>query len=421
MADREIKCPKCGAVFQVDEASYAQIVKQVRDDEFARDLTEREKSFEREKLAAVELAKVDTEKTLQSELSQRENQIIKLEAQIDNIKAQTDTELASLKTQLENTKSQSQAELANLKTQTQIELDNAKTKFQLKLANEESKQQNLRDGYETQLKMRDEQIERLKDMKLKLSTKMVGESLEQFCQNEFNKIRATAFPQAYFDKDNTVSATSGSKGDFIFRDPAEGVESLSIMFEMKNENETTRTKKKNEDFFAELDKDRREKNCEYAILVSMLESESDLYNQGIVDVSYKYSKMYVIRPQFFVPMITILKNAAEKSLEAKQELALVKNQNIDITTFEDDVENWKSGWLSTMQKAGKKHLEAIDQINKAIKDLEKVRDALTLSDKHLLAAENKMDDLTVKRLTRKNPTMRAKFEELAEGKTTKES
>lgn len=421
MADREIKCPKCGAVFQVDEASYAQIVKQVRDDEFARDLTEREKSFEREKLAAVELAKVDTEKTLQSELSQRENQIIKLEAQIDNIKAQTDTELASLKTQLENTKSQSQAELANLKTQTQIELDNAKTKFQLKLANEESKQQNLRDGYETQLKMRDEQIERLKDMKLKLSTKMVGESLEQFCQNEFNKIRATAFPQAYFDKDNTVSATSGSKGDFIFRDPAEGVESLSIMFEMKNENETTRTKKKNEDFFAELDKDRREKNCEYAILVSMLESESDLYNQGIVDVSYKYSKMYVIRPQFFVPMITILKNAAEKSLEAKQELALVKNQNIDITTFEDDVENWKSGWLSTMQKAGKKHLEAIGQINKAIKDLEKVRDALTLSDKHLLAAENKMDDLTVKRLTRKNPTMRAKFEELAEGKTTKES
>lgn len=421
MADREIKCPKCGAVFQVDEASYAQIVKQVRDDEFARDLTEREKSFEREKLAAVELAKVDTEKTLQSELSQRENQIIKLEAQIDNIKAQTDTELASLKTQLENTKSQSQAELANLKTQTQIELDNAKTKFQLKLANEESKQQNLRDGYETQLKMRDEQIERLKDMKLKLSTKMVGESLEQFCQNEFNKIRATAFPQAYFDKDNTVSATSGSKGDFIFRDPAEGVESLSIMFEMKNENETTRTKKKNEDFFAELDKDRREKNCEYAILVSMLESESDLYNQGIVDVSYKYPKMYVIRPQFFVPMITILKNAAEKSLEAKQELALVKNQNIDITTFEDDVENWKSGWLSTMQKAGKKHLEAIDQINKAIKDLEKVRDALTLSDKHLLAAENKMDDLTVKRLTRKNPTMRAKFEELAEGKTKEES
>lgn len=421
MADREIKCPKCGAVFQVDEASYAQIVKQVRDDEFARDLTEREKSFEREKLAAVELAKVDTEKTLQSELSQRENQIIKLEAQIDNIKAQTDTELASLKTQLENTKSQSQAELANLKTQTQIELDNAKTKFQLKLANEESKQQNLRDGYETQLKMRDEQIERLKDMKLKLSTKMVGESLEQFCQNEFNKIRATAFPQAYFDKDNTVSATSGSKGDFIFRDPAEGVESLSIMFEMKNENETTRTKHKNEDFLAELDKDRREKNCEYAILVSMLESESDLYNQGIVDVSYKYPKMYVIRPQFFVPMITILKNAAEKSLEAKQELALVKNQNIDITTFEDDVENWKSGWLSTMQKAGKKHLEAIDQINKAIKDLEKVRDALTLSDKHLLAAENKMDDLTVKRLTRKNPTMRAKFEELAEGKTKEES
>ena len=397
MHDQEIKCPKCGAVFKVDEASYAKIVKQVRDDEFSRDLAEREKSFEREKSAAVELAKVDTEKTLQSELNQRENRIVKLEAELDNLKMQ------------------SEAELRNLKTRTEIELDNAKTKFQLKLANEESKQQNLRDGYETQIKLRDEQIERLKDMKLKLSTKMVGESLEQFCQNEFNKVRMAAFPEAYFDKDNTVSATSGSKGDFIFRDPAEGVESLSIMFEMKNENEATRTKKKNEDFLAELDKDRREKNCEYAILVSMLEAESDLYNQGIVDVSYKYPKMYVIRPQFFIPMITILKNAAEKSLEAKKELALVKNQNIDITTFEDDVENWKAGWLATMQKAGKKHLEAIEQINKAIKDLEKVRDALMLSDKHLVAAEHKMDDLTVKRLTRKNPTMRAKFEELNAG------
>lgn len=398
MEDREIKCPKCGAVFKVDETSYAKIVKQVRDDEFARDLAEREKSFQREKTAAIELAKVDTEKTLQSELNQRENRIVKLEAELDGIKKQAD------------------AELKNLRTKTEIELDNAKTKFQLKLANEESKQQNLRDGYETQLKLRDEQIERLKDMKLKLSTKMVGESLEQFCQNEFNKVRMAAFPQAYFDKDNDVSAASGSKGDFIFRDSVDGVESLSIMFEMKNENEATKTKHKNEDFLAELDKDRREKNCEYAILVSMLEAESDLYNQGIVDVSYKYPKMYVIRPQFFIPIITILKNAAEKSLEAKKELALVKNQNIDITTFEDDVEAWKSSWLSTMQKAGKKHLEAIDQINKAIKDLEKVRDALMLSDKHLIAAENKMDDLTVKRLTRKNPTMRAKFDELAEGK-----
>lgn len=398
MEDREIKCPKCGAVFKVDETSYAKIVKQVRDDEFARDLAEREKSFQREKTAAIELAKVDTEKTLQSELNQRENRIVKLEAELDSIKKQAD------------------AELKNLRTKTEIELDNAKTKFQLKLANEESKQQNLRDGYETQLKLRDEQIERLKDMKLKLSTKMVGESLEQFCQNEFNKVRMAAFPQAYFDKDNDVSVASGSKGDFIFRDSTDGVESLSIMFEMKNENEATKTKHKNEDFLAELDKDRREKNCEYAILVSMLEAESDLYNQGIVDVSYKYPKMYVIRPQFFIPIITILKNAAEKSLEAKKELALVKNQNIDITTFEDDVEAWKSSWLSTMQKAGKKHLEAIDQINKAIKDLEKVRDALMLSDKHLIAAENKMDDLTVKRLTRKNPTMRAKFDELSQGK-----
>lgn len=263
---------------------------------------------------------------------------------------------------------------------------------------------------ESREKSYEEEIERLKDMKIKLSTKMIGESLEQYCQNEFNKIRMTAFPDAYFEKDNDSS--TGSKGDYIFRDPAEGIESVSIMFDMKNENDTTETKKKNEDFLAKLDKDRNEKTCEYAILVSMLEADSDLYNQGIVDVSYKYPKMYVIRPQFFIPMITLLKNAAEKSFAVKNELAIIRSQNIDITTFEDDINNWKSGFLTSMKNAGQKHSEAIEQINKAIKNLENVRDALTLSDKHLLAAENKMDDLTIKRLTRKNPTMATKFGEL---------
>jgi len=255
-----------------------------------------------------------------------------------------------------------------------------------------------------------EEIERIKENKIKLSTKGLGESLEQYCECEFNKIRATAFPNAYFEKDNDISG--GSKGDYIFRDFATGVESVSIMFEMKNENDTTATKKNNESFLKELDRDRNEKNCEYAILVSMLEADSDLYNQGIVDVSYKYPKMYVIRPQFFIPMITLLKNAAEKSLAEKKELAIIKNQNIDITTFEDDVNNWKNSWVTSMKNASQKHSEAIEQINKAIKDLERVRDALTISDKHLLAAENKMDDLTIKKLTRKNPTMAAKFGEL---------
>ncbi len=269
---------------------------------------------------------------------------------------------------------------------------------------------NTKEKYEEKIKDRDDAIERLKDMKIKLSTKMVGESLEQHCQNEFNKIRITAFPNAYFEKDNDFS--SGNKGDYIFRDPTEGIESISIMFEMKNENDTTETKKKNEDFLAKLDRDRKEKNCEYAILVSLLEADSDLYNQGIVDVSYKYPKMYVIRPQFFIPMITLLKNAAEKSLAVKNELATIRNQNIDITTFEDDVNNWKTNWLTSIKNAAQKHSDAVEQINKAIKDLEKVRDALTISDKHLLAAENKMDDLTVKKLTRKNPTMAAEFNKL---------
>lgn len=317
-----------------------------------------------------------------------------------------DKEIAELKSEIKT--SDTNKELAVTRAVSIVEKE--RDELKVKLANQENEKELIRKSYETQIKDRDDSIERLKDLKIKMSTKMIGESLEQYCQNEFNKIRMTAFPNAYFEKDN--DASGGSKGDYVFRDPATGVESVSIMFEMKNENDATSTKKHNEDFLKELDKDRNEKNCEYAILVSMLEADSDLYNQGIVDVSYKYPKMYVIRPQFFIPMITLLKNAAEKSLAVKNELTIIKGQNIDITTFEDDVNNWKTGMFTSIKNAGQKHIEAIEQINKAIKDLERVRDALTLSDKHLLAAENKMDDLTIKRLTRKNPTMATKFEEL---------
>lgn len=411
MQDHQIKCPKCGTVFKVDELSYANIVKQVRDNEFDKDLAERIHHFEQEKQSAVQLAEATATQKLKEQLLSKQAELDKLTLEFKNSERQLKEREKSFQQEKESAINLVRAEAANLTNEKIAKSNSEISELKLKLANEANHQQAIKEGYEARLKLQDEQIERLKDMKLKLSTKMVGESLEQYCQNEFNKIRATAFPNAYFDKDNEVSKT-GSKGDFIFRDPADGVESISIMFEMKNENEDTKKKHKNEDFLAELDKDRREKKCEYAVLVSMLEAESELYNQGIVDVSYKYPKMYVIRPQFFIPIITLLKNAAEKSLATKQELALVKSQNIDITTFEEDVETWKAGWLSTMQKAGKKHLDAIEQINKAIKDLEKVRDALTLSDKHLLAAENKMEDLTIKKLTRKNPTMREKFAEL---------
>jgi hypothetical protein len=424
----EIKCPKCGEKFKVDEASFASILKQVRDSEFEKELHERVASAE-------ELAETKAKSSLKDDLAKKDAEIAELKNKANVAVSQKNTEIAELKVKIEATETEKKLAVTEALSQVEKERDELANKLKIKetekelaiskavgvvakerdelkikLSDQEREKQDIKNNYEARIKDRDEAIERLKDMKVKLSTKMVGESLEQFCQNEFNKIRATAFPHAYFEKDNDV--VNGSKGDFIFRDPSEGVESVSIMFEMKNENETTAAKHKNEDFLTELDKDRREKNCEYAILVSMLEADSDLYNQGIVDVSYKYPKMYVVRPQFFIPMITLLKNAAEKSLAVKNELAIIKSQNIDITTFEEDVNTWKSSWLNSMKNAGKKHLEAVEQINKAIKDLEKVRDALTLSDKHLLSAENKMDDLTIKRLTRKNPTMAAKFAEL---------
>ena len=282
----------------------------------------------------------------------------------------------------------------------------------------EAKELSLKEKYETQLRDREDTIERLKDMKAKLSVKLVGENLEQHCQNEFNGVRAGQFPYAYFDKDNT--AVEGTKGDYIYKDydAPGGTEIISIMFEMKDEQDESANKRTIESHLKKLDEDRKKKDCEYAVLVTLLEADNDFYNRGIVDVSYKYEKMFVIRPQFFLPLISLLKSANTKALEAKRQLVAVQSQNVDITTFESDMNTWKDGWLRVMKNAGSKHVEGIEQINKAIKDLEKARDALMMSDKHLLTAENKMDDLTIKRLTRKNPTMAEKFAELNEQKAS---
>ncbi|MBP5634527.1 DUF2130 domain-containing protein [Candidatus Saccharibacteria bacterium] len=378
----EIKCPKCKTTFKVDDASYADILSQVRGAEFENELHERLKESEKQAAADKELAL-----------------------------AKTAAEIEQLKSQLKAAETEKELAVAKALAPIEKERDQLASDLKAKTSEAQLRETSIVAQYKGALKLKDDEIQQLKDMKAKLSTKMIGETLEQHCQNSFNQIRMAAFPNAYFEKDN--DARTGSKGDYIFRECDEqGNEIISIMFEMKNENETTATKHKNEDFFKELDKDRKEKNCEYAVLVSLLESESELYNTGIVDVSYKFEKMYVIRPQFFIPIITLLRNAALNSMKYKKELIAVKNQDIDISNFEKDMNDWKESWLGTMKNAGKKHVEAIEQINKAIKDLEKTRDALMLSDKHLAIAEGKLDDLTIKRLTRNNPTMKAKLDGL---------
>ena len=383
----EIKCPKCGTTFKVDDASYADILSQVRGAEFENELHARLKESEKQAAADKELAL-----------------------------AKSETEIEQLKAKLKAAETEKELAVAKALAPVEKERDQLASNLKAKSNEAQLRETSIVAQYKGALKLKDDEIQQLKDMKAKLSTKMIGETLEQHCQNSFNQIRMAAFPNAYFEKDN--DARTGSKGDYIFRERDEdGNEIISIMFEMKNENETTATKHKNEDFFKELDKDRQEKKCEYAVLVSLLEADSELYNTGIVDVSYKYEKMYVIRPQFFIPIITLLRNAALNSMEYKKELVAVKNQDIDISNFEKDMNEWKAGWANTMKNAGKKHLEAIEQINKAIKDLEKTRDALMMSDKHLAIAEGKLDDLSIKRLTRGNPTMRAKFEELEKDKS----
>ena len=426
---QEIKCPKCGEVFQVDESGYSAIVQQVRDKEFSKELKSREAQFELEKDNAVQLAKLAIEKDLSEKLIQKDSEIAKLKAditteqiskksEISETIAQKDKEIVELKNKLASFDKDKELELTKLVNKMNTELSEkdtciAKLNNEKELTQKESqlKEQSLKDQYEEKLRFKDEEIARYKDFKAKLSTKMVGESLEQHCEIEFNKLRATGFQRAYFEKDN--DAKTGSKGDYIYResDP-EGGEFISIMFEMKNEMDSTSTKKKNEDFLKELDKDRKEKKCEYAVLVSLLEPENELYNTGIVDMSHRYPKMYVIRPQFFIPIITLLRNASLNSLEYRKELAVIKAQNIDVSNFEAQMNDFKEKFAKNYELASRKFKTAIEEIDKTIDHLQKTKEALLSSENNLRLANNKAEDLTIKRLTRNNPTMEAKFAEL---------
>lgn len=436
----EIKCPHCQTVFTIDENSYADIVSQVRNKEFAEDVHKQlefaKKQFETEKALAKEQEKrlydeeranfeqkilslelalknadVKEEKNVQEALHQKEKEFNALQAELDQLKQQLQFKEVELSQKFQedlHAKERTILELKQAKELQQKEQEVQQTalkeKYELELRSK-------KDQFELELKAKDEAIAFYKDFKAKQSTKMVGESLEQHCEIEFNRLRMTAFPRAEFGKDN--DAKTGSKGDYIYREYDEnGIEILSIMFEMKNENDETATKKKNEHFFKELDKDRHEKQCEYAILVSLLEADNELYNTGIVDVSYQYPKMYVVRPQFFIPIITLLRNAALSSLQYKQELALMRDQHIDITHFEEDLETFKKGFARNYELASKKFQTAIDEIDKTIKSLEKTKAALLSSENNLRLANNKAEDLTVKKLVKNNPTMKQRFEEL---------
>ena len=390
---QEIMCPNCKKAFKIDETGYADILKQVRDKEFEKQLNARLELAEKEKLTAVELEKT------------------KVTGELDKRVAAKDAEIQELRSRLEANDISKKLAINEAVNAIEKERDSLKNGLELAKFEKELGEKGLKDKYETQIKDRDNTIDRLRDMKARLSTKMVGETLELHCETEFNLIRATAFPKAHFEKDN--NARSGSKGDYIFRDIGEaGTEIVSIMFDMKNENSETVTKKKNEEFLKELDKDRNEKKCEYAVLVSLIEPESELYNSGIVDVSHRYPKMYVVRPQFFIPIITLLRNAALNALKYKLELALVKAQNIDITTFESDLDTFKTGFAKNYELASKKFNTAIEEIDKTIDHLQKTKEALVGSEKNLRLANNKAEDLTIKKLTKSNPTMAEKFDNL---------
>ena len=464
---QEIKCPKCGEVFVVDESGYANIVKQVRDKEFAKELKKREEELQEAQQKDLDLVRLEQKNQLDkalsakdSELSEKDKKIQELEACIKNndisrnlavteavnakekeisqkndeinaLKAdyiaknmEQDKEIAKLQAQLangENEKKMAVSEAQQLKDKELAEKNTEIIRLKDQLSNKDTEKQlgeeSLKREYEAklkhkdeQLKEKDEQIDYYKDFKARQSTKMVGESLEQHCLTQFNSLRMTAFPTAYFEKDN--DAKSGSKGDFIFRESVEGTEFISIMFEMKNEMDETATKHKNEDFFKELDKDRREKKCEYAVLVSLLEMDNELYNNGIVDVSYRYEKMYVIRPQFFIPMITLLRNAALNSLKYRQELEAAKNQQLDIANFEENMNAFKQGFGRNYEIASKKFKTAIDEIDKTITHLQKTKDALLSSENQLRLANNKAEDLSIKKLTKNAPSVRKMFEEI---------
>lgn len=411
----EIRCPHCQTVFTINESEYAQLLEQVRSGEFDKELHDR---LDREKVLLQEQAK----NQLQSALAEKDLELEKLKSQLATKATEQelevrsalvpkDQEILALRAQLERLELEKEHDLQKAVQSVEKERDTAQNQLLLQEQKIALERQTLLNQHQLELSQKDELIAYYKDFKAKQSTKMIGESLEQHCEYTFNSIRATAFPNAQFSKDN--DATSGSKGDYIYREYDEnGIEIISIMFEMKNEGDETASKKKNEHFFKELDKDRREKKCEYAILVSLLEADNELYNNGIVDVSYDYEKMYVVRPQFFIPIISLLRNAALNSLSYKKELALVKEQNLDITRFEDDLETFKTAFAKNYNSASSNFKKAIDEIDKAIKRMEAVKAALTTSENQLRLANNKLDDVSVQKLTRNNPTMRAKFEEL---------
>ncbi len=417
----EIICPNCKKAFKVDEAGFADILKQVRDHQFEEELSNRLALAEKEKQSAIKLAEAVIENTLQEKLAKKDRQLIEQKAKSDTKIAETivkkDTEISEMKSKIQNAETEKKLEVSEAIKKIEKERDDLTNDLKIKETEKELLKKSIKEQFTNQLivkdetiKMKDDEIDRLKDFKQKLSTKMVGETLEQHCEVEFNKLRATAFQNAHFEKDN--DSRGGSKGDFIYKETDEADnEIISIMFEMKNENDETATKKRNEDFFAKLDKDRKEKDCEYAVLVSLLEPENEFYNTGIVDVSHKYKKMYVVRPQFFIPIITLLRNAAMNSMVYKAELNLMRNQNIDITNFEEKVNDFKKGFSYNYDLASRKFKTAIDEIEKTIIHLQKTKDALLSSENNLRLANNKADDLTIKKLTRGNPTMKAKFDE----------
>ena len=424
MKDNQVKCPNCKEVFKVDDAVYNNIVNQVRDQQFQEELNTHLDSAEKDKKSAIELAEERLRNALQKQIDDKDKKIQELElksksALIEEV-SKKDREISQLQSQLQQAVTQKKLELQTAVNQIEKEKNQLENDLKAKDTERELLEKSLNEKFndklshkEESLRLKDEEIERLKDFKQKQSTKMLGENLEQHCENSFNQLRATGFQNAYFEKDN--DASGGTKGDYIFKEEDEqGNEIVSIMFEMKNQNDETATKKKNEDFFAKLDKDRKAKGCEYAVLVSMLEADSDYYNTGIVDISHKYPKMYVVRPQFFIQTITLLRNSGMKSLQYKQELNIMRNQNVDITNFEDKIEEFKTGFARNYDLASRKFMTAISEIDKTITHLEKTKAALLSSENNLRLANNKAEDLTIKKLTYNNPTMKEKFNDLKE-------
>lgn len=410
----EIICPNCKKVFKVDKVGYTEILKQVRDQQFEQEIANQLSLAEKEKESAIKLAEANIKNLLQEELARKDQQLADLKEkniiELSEKLSKKEIEIADIKAKVQSFEIDKKLAITEAVKEIEKQRDSLVNDLKMKETQIELQEKSIKEKFNAQLALKDDEISRLKDFKQKLSTKMIGETLEQHCEIEFNKLRATAFRNAYFEKDN--DSREGTKGDFIYREnDGESNEIISIMFEMKNENDETATKKRNEDFFSKLDKDRKQKNCEYAILVSLLEADNEFYNTGIVDVSHKFEKMYVIRPQFFIPIITLLRNAAMNSIKYKAELNLMRNQNIDITNFEEKINAFKTGFARNYELASKKFQTAIDEIDKTITHLQKTKEALLSSENNLRLANNKADDLSIKKLTYGNPTMKKKFDE----------